>query len=126
MTATGSGSGTTVLVVDDEPDIRVLLRVVLERQGYTVVEAGDGLDALAQFALHRPDAMIVDLAMPNLGGVQVIKRLRSGSSIPMVGYSAAPSREDERALIALGVPLVTKDSGIDALLRVLETITNAA
>src|SRR5438067_13833566 len=100
-----------VLVVDDEPDIRLLLRVVLEEKGYSVVaEAVDGVDALQQFSQHTPDAVVVDLSMPNLGGVEVIRRLRLTASTPMVGYSAAPSREDERALLALGVPLVTKDT----------------
>lgn len=117
----------SVVVVDDEPDMRMLLRVVLERTGYVVVgEAGDGLEGLDRFDSLAPDSMIVDLAMPQMGGVELIRRLRSRSAIPLVGYSAAPTREDERELLALGVPLVIKDAGVDALVRVLDTVTKVA
>lgn len=121
------GTRPSVVVVDDEPDMRLLLRVVLEQTGYEVVgEAADGVEALDCFDLLTPDSMVIDLSMPQMGGVELIKELRERSAIPVVGYSAAPTREDERQLLALGVPLVIKDAGVDALVRVLDAVTSAA
>ena len=121
------GARPSVVVVDDEPDMRLLLRVVLEQTGYEVVgEAADGVEALDRFHSLTPDSMVIDLSMPQMSGVELIKELRERSAIPVVGYSAAPSREDERELLALGVPLVIKDAGVDALVRVLDAVTSAA
>jgi CheY-like chemotaxis protein len=123
----GTVSRPSVIVVDDEPDVRMLLRIALELEGYRVLaEAKNGLEGLDRFHSLAPDSMIVDLSMPELGGIELIKRLRSRSSIPLVGYSAAPTREDERQLLSLGVPLVIKDAGIKALVRVLDTLTRVA
>ena len=114
----------TAMIVDDEPDIRLLLHVALESHGYAVVaEAVDGLDALEQLQTHDPDVMIVDLAMPNLGGVDLMQRLRPSTRTPMVGYTAMASAEDQERLAELGIPLVHKMQGIDTLVRVLDSIT---
>ena len=116
-----------VLVVDDEPDLRVLVRIQLEQRGYVVVaEAADGVEALEVFAVHQPDAVIIDLTMPRLGGVEVARRLRPHTNVAMVGFSAAPTTDDERELLRLGVPVVTKSAGFDVLARVLGALVHAA
>ena len=77
----------TVLVVDDEPDIRYLLRVTLERAGYTVVEAAHGRAALEQMRRSRPQLVLTDRMMPRMNGSDLIERLRADEStkaIPIV------------------------------------------
>jgi DNA-binding response OmpR family regulator len=112
-----------VVIVDDDPDMRLLLRTVLKRHGYDVLgEAGDGVEAMAWFHALHPDMMVVDLTMPHMGGIELINRVRALSKMPLVGYSAAPSDEDQRQLLRLGVPLVAKDAGVAALVRVLDAV----
>jgi two-component system response regulator MprA len=60
----------TVLVVDDDPDIRLVLRMILEAQGYAVIDAADGAEALALLRDHRPALILLDLMMPGVDGVQ--------------------------------------------------------
>ena len=66
-------SGATVLVVDDEPAIRRLLRTSLAAQGYRVVEAADGREAFAAFRRDQPDLLILDLGLPDMTGIDVIR-----------------------------------------------------
>ncbi|HEY8107900.1 MAG TPA: response regulator, partial [Gaiellaceae bacterium] len=65
-----------VLIADDDADIRMLVRLRLERSGYTVVAANDGIQALALATECRPDLAILDVSMPGLSGVEVTRRLR--------------------------------------------------
>jgi two-component system KDP operon response regulator KdpE len=74
--------GATALVIDDEPQIRRLLRVTLEANGYRVFDAANGSDGLAQAAQRRPDVVLLDLGLPDLDGVAVLKRLREWSRVP--------------------------------------------
>lgn len=67
---------TTVLVVDDEPSVRSLLRDVLELDGYDVVEAADGEQALGAVEKSVPDFVILDIMMPGMSGLEVLRRLR--------------------------------------------------
>lgn len=66
-----------VLVVDDEKPIRKVLRVLLEEQGYTVSEAGCGADALARFAREPADAVLLDLRLPDIDGLETMSRIQS-------------------------------------------------
>lgn len=79
-----SGAGT-VLVVDDEPDIRFLLRVTLELAGYSVIEAAHGEAALERVRASRPALVITDRMMPRMGGAELIEHLRAE-----VGTAAIP------------------------------------
>jgi len=63
-------------VVDDDPDIRMLIRLTLESYGYSVREAGDGMQALEALAEHAPDAMVLDVMMPKLDGYGVLRTMR--------------------------------------------------
>ena len=68
---------TSILVVDDEPQIRRFLRTSLAAQDYEVLEAENGLDALESARRHKPDLMILDLGLPDIDGIEVITQLRA-------------------------------------------------
>jgi CheY-like chemotaxis protein len=87
------GTGKRVLVVDDDASIRELLSTVLEDDGYEVVSAVNGEDALAVCARWRPDVIVLDLMMPIMDGWTFAKRLRERDDIPIVVLSAANDLE---------------------------------
>lgn len=85
-------SSISVLVVDDEPDLRFLMRLVLEGVGYGVTEAANGVDALKRIQQSRPDVVITDLMMPKMGGRELISHLQADrklASIPIIVVSAS-------------------------------------
>jgi len=107
-----------VLVVDDEPAIRRFLRLSFDAEGYQVGEAGDGRSALEALRKGRPDILILDLGLPDIDGLEVIRELREhGSLIPIIVLS---SRTDERVKVQaldLGADdYVGKPFGIEELL----------
>ena len=107
-----------MLVVDDEPAIRRFLRTSLDAQGYQVIEAEDGEQALEAMRRSPADVVILDLGLPDIDGFEVIRRLRDkGSTVPIIVLS---SRTDERGKVEaldLGADdYVTKPFGIDELL----------
>ena len=82
---------SVILVVDDEPDLRFVLRRVLERAGHDVVEAGNGADALTSVRRSPPDLVVTDVMMPVMDGVELIRRLRCDPAtrdIPIVAVSS--------------------------------------
>lgn len=87
----------TILVVDDEPPIRRLLRTSLSSQGFGVVEAADGREAAEQIRRSGPDLVILDLGLPDMSGLDLIRTIRAGgSSLPILVLS---SRSDERGKV---------------------------
>jgi len=81
----------TILVVEDEPDVRRMVQLVMERAGHTVRLAADGESALADLAAHRPDVMLLDVSMPTLNGFEVLDRLKADpimASLPVVMLTA--------------------------------------
>jgi len=91
-----------VLVVDDEIQIRRLLRVCLESNGYRVRDASTGQDALAQAAQNPPDIVVLDLGLPDMDGITVIKRLREWSRVPILVLSVRDREEDKVAALDHG------------------------
>src|SRR5512146_2621307 len=83
------------LVIDDELQIRRLLRVCLEANGYRVAEAATGKDGSAEAAQRPPDVVILDLGLPDMEGVAVLKRLREWSRVPVVVLSVRDREEDK-------------------------------
>src|SRR5687767_10002213 len=81
-------SAPTILVVDDDPHILLALRLALQSRGYVVRAVPNGPSALAAAQDARPDAVVVDLAMPRMDGVEVIERLRTWTRIPIIVLSA--------------------------------------
>jgi len=107
----------TVLVIDDEQQIRRLLRVCLESNGYKVEEAATGQEGITSAAQHPPDVVILDLGLPDLDGVTVLKRLREWSKVPVVVLSVRDREEDKIAALDQGADdYVTKPFGTGELL----------
>jgi two-component system KDP operon response regulator KdpE len=107
----------TVLVVDDEPQIRRALRTNLAVRGYQVVEAGDGQAALAAVADHRPDVVLLDLGLPGLDGIEVLHGLRGWTDVPVIVLTVRDRETDKvEALDAGADDYVTKPFGMNELL----------
>jgi DNA-binding response OmpR family regulator len=92
----------TILVVDDEPRIAGLVRDYLEQAGFAVLTAGDGAGALVLARTRRPDALVLDLGLPGLDGLDVIRALRRESDVPIVILSARGDESDRIAGLELG------------------------
>lgn len=92
-----NGHGATLLVIDDEAQIRKFLRISLSAQGYKVVEAASGRDGLAQAALAKPDLVVLDLGLPDMDGKDVLAELREWSQVPVLVLSVRAS-EGEKVL----------------------------
>ena len=105
-----------LLVVDDEPPMRRFLRASLTAAGYAVEEAGTGAEALRVAASHPPDAVLLDLGLPDMDGVEVARRLREWSAVPIVVLSARGRENDKiEALDAGADDYVTKPFAIGEL-----------
>ena len=106
-----------ILVVDDEPQIRKFLRISLTAHGYEVIEAARGEDGLARCATERPDLVILDLGLPDLGGREVIARIREWSKVPIIVLSVRAAEAEKVAALDAGADdYVTKPFGIHELL----------
>jgi two-component system KDP operon response regulator KdpE len=110
--------GLRVLIVDDEPAIRKLLRTSLSARSYLVTEAADGPSALAALQRNEHDILVLDLGMPGIDGFEVIRQVReSGSSIPIVVLSVRADEAGKVRALDMGADdYVTKPFGIDELL----------
>ncbi len=107
----------TVLVVDDELQIRRLLRACLEGDGYRVQEAGSGQEGINNAAQHPPDLVVLDLGLPDMDGFAVLKRLREWTRVPVVVLSVRDREEDKVTALDLGADdYVTKPFGPAELL----------
>jgi two-component system KDP operon response regulator KdpE len=93
---------TSALIIDDEPQIRRLLRVMLEAGGYQVFDAVTGQEGIVLAAQRRPDVVLLDLGLPDLDGVAVVKRLREWSQTPIVVLSVRDREEDKIAALDAG------------------------
>jgi two-component system, OmpR family, KDP operon response regulator KdpE len=119
--------GARMLVVDDEPQIRRSLQVNLERSGYAVetVESGEG--ALSSFRNRRPDVVILDLIMPGIGGVEVVRRIRESSTVPIIVLSAMGEEARKVEALELGADdYMTKPFGMDELLARIHSLLRRA
>ena len=97
---------STILLVDDEDSIQKLLTYPLEREGYRVLQARDGEEALTRFASERVDLVVLDIMLPKLDGLEVCKRLRAESEVPIIMLTA---RDDELDKV-LGLELGADDT----------------
>jgi len=90
-----AGSATTILVVDDDPDILMILKDNLELDGYRVLCARDGREALDLFGSHRIDLIVLDLMLPDLDGLQICRTMRAGSRVPIILLTAKDAVSDK-------------------------------
>jgi two-component system, OmpR family, KDP operon response regulator KdpE len=97
-----SQPGARILVVDDEPAIRRYLRATLTAHDYTVIEAATGTEALAAVAAQHPDVVILDLGLPQLDGVEVTRRLREWTQVPIIVVSVRNAEQDKVAALDAG------------------------
>jgi two-component system KDP operon response regulator KdpE len=119
----------TVLIVDDEVQIRRLLRITLEAAGITVIEADTGQIGLEEAARCHPDAVVLDLGLPDISGLEVLKRLREWSKVPVVVLTVLAAESDKVAALDAGADdYLTKPFGsaeLTARLRaVLRRVTD--
>ncbi|MDZ4401842.1 response regulator transcription factor [Prosthecobacter sp.] len=111
------------LIIDDEQQMRRLLRMVLESRGYAVCEAADGQLGLQEAAFHRPDVVLLDLGLPGMSGIDVLKRLREWSDVPVLILSVRDQETVKvEALEAGADDYVTKPFGTAELLARLDVI----
>ncbi|MEU8433516.1 response regulator [Streptomyces sp. NPDC029216] len=108
---------TRVLVVEDDPQLVRALRINLQARKFDVDEAGDGTSALRLATARRPDIIVLDLGLPDMDGIEVIRGVRGWSRVPIVVLSARHTSEDKiRALDAGADDYVTKPFSMDELL----------
>jgi two-component system KDP operon response regulator KdpE len=110
-------SAATVLVIEDEPQIRRFLRASFDAEGYRVVESASGRRATIDATSHKSDLAIVDLGLPDVDGIDVIRRIRQWSSMPVIVLSArTQERAKIEALDAGANDYLTKPFGVGELL----------
>ena len=114
----------SVLVIEDESDIRQLLRTLLEREGFSVSEATEGRDGVRQFHQSHPDIVVLDVGLPDLDGWQVLERIRDMSDVPILMLTALSTERDKvRGLNAGADDYLTKPFSRVELLARIQAIT---
>jgi two-component system KDP operon response regulator KdpE len=111
-----------VLIVDDEPQIRRFLRTSLSAHGYRVIEASGGQEAMTLLVTERPELVLLDLGLPDMDGLEVIRRLREWSTVPIIVVSVRGREAEKIAALDGGADdYVTKPFGIGELLARMRT-----
>lgn len=124
----------TLLFIEDDDGIRLALRLALEDEGYTVHEAANGSDGLAQFAEHDVDLVLLDLRLPDMSGFDVCRSMRAKSTVPIIIITAQTDTHDMVAGLEAGAddyvtkPVVPKElaARIRALMRRVHLLENTA
>jgi len=112
----------TVLLIEDEAEIRRFLRSILSTHGYRLYEAPTGAEGLAQAASRNPDIILLDLGLPDMDGVEVIKQVRAWTTSPILVLSAREQEQVKVTALDLGADdYVTKPFGVDELLARMRT-----
>ncbi|SCL22002.1 two-component system, OmpR family, KDP operon response regulator KdpE [Micromonospora nigra] len=115
---------TRILVVDDEPQILRALRINLRARGYDIDVAATGTTALKAAASHPPDLVVLDLGLPDLDGVDVIRGLRGWTTVPIIVLSGRAGSDDKVTALDAGADdYVTKPFGVDELLARVRAVT---
>jgi two-component system KDP operon response regulator KdpE len=110
-------SSATILVVDDEPQIRRVMRTALASHGYTIAEAKTGEEALESFRKEKPDLVLLDVNMPGMGGMEACREIRAHSDVPIIMLTVRNTEKDKvQALDAGADDYVVKPFGIEELL----------
>lgn len=114
----------TVMLVDDDPQLMHVVSMFFELEGYNVVQAKDGREAIAMLAEYVPDVILLDLMMPDVSGIEVCQHVRADrrlKEIPVIVFTAAEMKEEE--LRAAGADrFITKPYSLEGLRRVVRTL----
>ena len=114
---------TRVLVVDDEASIRKFVRSSLQQEGYDSVEASDGEQALQAMEQTLPSLVVLDINMPKLNGMEVCRRIREWSSVPIIMLSAREDHKDKVQALRLGADdYLSKPFSIEELIARVEAV----
>ncbi len=114
--------GARILVIDDEPQMQRLLKVALTAHGYEIREAETGREGIGQAAVFHPDLIILDLSLPDLDGIQVVKQIREWTRTPVIILSVREQESDKIAALDAGADdYVTKPFSMGELLARLRT-----
>jgi two-component system KDP operon response regulator KdpE len=110
-------NSANILVVDDEPQIRRVLRSTLSFRGYTILEASNGEDALELASKHKPDLVLLDVNLPGMSGIETCRELRRSSDAPIIMLTVRSAERDKVIALDAGADdYVTKPFGIEELL----------
>ncbi|MHB1683241.1 MAG: response regulator [Bacilli bacterium] len=120
--------GARILVVDDELQIRRLLRVTLQAHGFTLLESATGSDGVVSVGMERPDLVILDLGLPDLDGTEVLRQIREWSQVPVIVLSVRDNEVETVAVLDSGADdYITKPFGMRELLaRIRVALRHAA
>lgn len=122
-----SKTGPVVLVIEDEPQIRRFLRHTLSSEGYTLLEATSAKDGMAEAASHPPDIILLDLGLPDMDGLEVIRNIRTWSQAPIIIISARGQEHDKVAALDIGAnDYLTKPFGIPELMARIRVLLRSA
>jgi two-component system, cell cycle response regulator DivK len=117
-------SGVTILVIEDYSDTRQMISSLLRRNGYNVIEAEDGMEGLLKAGWQRPDLILMDLALPEMDGVEATRRIHGTpalADIPIIVLSAYLNQAVERDVLAAGcVEMFPKPFDADSLLECID------
>ncbi len=118
---------STVLIVDDEEALRHFMRRNLEARGFRVLTAADGMEALHQFEQHRPDLIVLDLLMPRLDGMEVLRRIRRKDTTPIIVLTALDDEGDKITALEQGADdYLTKPFSVGELLARVHAVLRRA
>ena len=116
------GNESTILLIEDEPEIRRFLRTTLPNQGYRLFEADTGQEGLAQAQARNPDLILLDLGLPDIDGLDIIKKLREWARMPIIILSARGHEQVKVTALDSGADdYITKPFGVEELLARLRT-----
>jgi two-component system KDP operon response regulator KdpE len=111
-----------IMIIDDEPQMRRLLKVALTAHGYEIREAETGMDGIRQAAVFHPDLIVLDLSLPDLDGIEVIKKIREWTQTPVIILSVREQESDKIATLDAGADdYVTKPFSMGELLARIRT-----
>ena len=107
----------SILLIEDEPQMRRFLRVTLQTHGYRLIEASSGQEGLAEGTTRNPDLVLLDLGLPDMDGLEIVQRFREWSEVPIIIISAREQEEDKVKVLDAGADdYLTKPFGAGELL----------
>ena len=117
---------TTILVVEDDSAVRSLITTTLETHDYKYIKAANGQTALMEASTHNPDIILLDLGLPDIDGIEVIKRIRTWSEVPIIVISARSEDTDKIDALDSGADdYITKPFSVEELLARLRVTQRA-